>query len=188
MAPRDASDDGPDGEDAKARQQADSYLQLAYDELRAIARQLLRGERPSHTLQATALVHEAWMRLSASGASFRDEAVFRRLAVRTMRRALVDHARKRATSKRGAHVRVDLDVDEVVSEVGLRNPIDVLALDEALERIAADDDRLVRILEMRVFAGLSLREIAETLELSVSHAQRLVTTALERLRAELGEP
>ncbi len=95
MAPRDESDDEPDGGDAKARQQADSYLQLAYDELRAIARQLLRGERPSHTLQATALVHEAWMRLSASGASFRDEAVFRRLAVRTMRRALVDHARKR---------------------------------------------------------------------------------------------
>lgn len=73
------------------------------------------------------------MRLSASGASFRDEAVFRRLAVRTMRRALVDHARKRAAHKRGAHVRVDLDVDEVVSEIGLRNPIDVLALDEALE-------------------------------------------------------
>ncbi|MBI5852717.1 MAG: sigma-70 family RNA polymerase sigma factor [Planctomycetes bacterium] len=166
----------------------DDSLQLVYDELRAVARQLLRGERKNHTLQPTALVHEAWLRLTASGVEFGDEAVFRRLAIRTMRRALVDHARRRTASKRGAHVRVTLDLDEIAADKAFSDPIDVLAMDDALERVAEKDERLARILELRVFAGYSLKEIGDAMGVSLSHAQRLVTSAIELLREELEAP
>jgi len=145
-----------------------------YGELRTMAAARLRRERSDHTLQPTALVHEAFLRLvDQRQIDWRCRAQFFDLAGRMMRRVLVDHARRRARSKRGADA-------VVVSLSGIETPDggepesfeDVLALDEALRRLAAIDDRKTRIVELHFFSGLSVIETAEVLDCSKATVSR----------------
>ena len=127
----------------------------------------MRNERPGHTLQPTALVHEAFLKLAGSaGVEWRDRAHFFGVAARAMREVLVDHARRHAAEKRGAaETRVTLTDARAVTPP---RDLDLLALDLALERLAALDERQARLVEMRVFTGLTIEESAEVL--GVSHA------------------
>jgi RNA polymerase sigma factor (TIGR02999 family) len=138
---------------------------LVYDELRGIARNLMRAERPDSTLRPTALVHEAYIRLiEQEGVSWESRAHFFGIAGRAMRQLLVDHARERAALKRGGDLtRVTLDEVLVPGSV---SEYDILDLDSALERLAALDPRASRVVEMRVFGGLSVQEVAHVLGVS----------------------
>ncbi len=136
-----------------------------YECLHQLAEHAMRQERSSHTLQPTALVHEAWLRLSGGKASsFNDAAHFQAVASRVVREILVDHARRRRAAKRGgAWTRVTLSqafVDEQAQE------LDVLELEDALQRLAQDQPRAARVVELRFFGGLSIREVAQALEVS----------------------
>jgi RNA polymerase sigma factor (TIGR02999 family) len=159
-------------------------LPLIYDELRAIARNHMRHERQDHTLQATVLVHEAFLQLAGnSQIDWQNRAHFFALASRAMRRVLIDYARAAHAEKRpGAHKRVE--IDSALMPVGAENT-DVLALDEALERLATWDPRQSQIVEMRFFAGLSFEEIAEVLGISDRTVKRDWTMARAWLHREL---
>ena len=138
---------------------ADVLFPLVYDELRRLAASALRRERTGHTLQPTALVHEAFLRLASSpDTPWESHAHFVAIAARVMRRVLVDHARRRRAVKRGTgDVRVpldDVDVPETILDV------DLVALDEALAHLATFDERQARIVELRFFGGLSVPETA----------------------------
>ena len=139
-----------------------------YQELRRIAAHLMRGEREDHTLQATALVHEAYLALRARGdlRSESERTRFLSFAARVMRRLLVDHARARHSQKRGGG-RQQIALDEVAVQLEGAT-LDVGAVDEALDRLASRDARKARIVELRFFAGCSIDETAEVL--GVSHA------------------
>ncbi len=145
-------------------------MPLVYDELRRLAARSMQRERPDHTLQPTALVHEAYLRLTgASAPRWQDRVHFFAVASQVMRRLLVDHARARCTGKRGSGVRA-LPL-ETVLEVGGPyggGPEGLLALDEALRELAAHDPRKARIVELRFFGGLTLDETSEALGLSTS--------------------
>jgi RNA polymerase sigma-70 factor (ECF subfamily) len=143
-------------------------LALLYDELRDIARHHMRGERPDHTLAPTALVHEAWLRLSGTG-PFTSRAHFLRAASRAMRHVLVDHARARGAAKRDAGVRVTF-VDGLAGDaVSLT---DVLTIDAALTELAAAEPRWAEVVELRFFAGLEVEEVAALLDLSPATVKR----------------
>jgi len=135
---------------------------LVYDELRRTARRFLAGERPGHTLQPTALVHEAYFRLvDQNRVEWQERAHFYSIAARSMRRILVDHARGRASQKRGRdHTRVPL---EDAPQVAQHRPADLVALDDALFSLAEVDPEKAAIVELRFFIGLSLDETAEVL-------------------------
>lgn len=141
----------------------------AIEELRSVAALLLRRERPGHTLQPTALVHEAYIRLGARlGEAWRNaigEASFRVYAARAMRHILIDHARRHASDKRGAGW---LRVEFVDSAVEPPNALDLIALDDALEALARLDPRKARVVELRYFAGLSVAETAAALGVATS--------------------
>jgi len=140
-------------------------LPLVYADLRRIAARQLRSERPDHTLSATAVVHEAYVRLVGQRqVRLEDRAQFFAAAATQMRRILVDHARRRAAAKRGGHeVRVTLD-EEIAAGIG--RDLDLLALDQALEELAAVDSRVARIVELRFFGGLSVDDTAVATGLS----------------------
>ncbi len=163
--------------------------QRLYDDLRGLAKRMLQGERANHTLQPTALVHEAWLRLAKADGKPSDPSMFRRMAARTMRRALVDHARRRGAQKRGIRAQIEIELSD---EVGVPDPrpavVDLLALDEAIDHVAASDPTLARSVELRVFAAASFREIGEALGCSESQAHRNVQRALEMLRSRLSLP
>jgi RNA polymerase sigma factor (TIGR02999 family) len=146
----------------------EKLLPLVYDELRRRAGAYLRQERPGHTLQPTALVHEAYLKLvGGSSIDWKDRAHFFGVAARAMRQVLVDHARARQTAKRGeGQVRVELDAAGAVAAPA--RSVDLLDLDRALSRLAALDERQSRLVELRLFAGLTIEESAEVLR--VSHA------------------
>ena len=156
------------GGDAQAR---DEMLPLVYDELRRLAGSYLRQERVGHTLQPTALVHEAYLRLiSQQQVDWRNRAQFLGLAAIVMRRVLVNHARDRAAAKRGGGL-----VPEslsIVGDVPAQAPLDVLALDQALDRLAAIDARKSRVVELRFFGGLTAEETAEAVGVSVASVER----------------
>ncbi len=159
---------------------------LVYDELRAIAAAQMRGERRDHTLQPTALVHEAFLRLSDQRRrQWKERRQFFAVASRLMRQVLVDHARAHRASKRGgeaARVEVtSLDALAAPSEV-----FDVLALDEALTRLAALQPRLARVVELRFFGGLEVEETAELLGCSPRTVKRDWVLARAWLIRELG--
>ncbi|MFO0830162.1 MAG: ECF-type sigma factor [Phycisphaerales bacterium] len=141
----------------------------AVEELRAVAGMLLRRERPGHTLQPTALVHEAYLRLGARlGDAWRaslGEASFRVYAAHAMRQILIDYARKHTTEKRG---RGWLRVEMIDSAVEAPDALDLLALNDALEELAALDARKARVVELRYFAGLTLEETAKALDVARS--------------------
>jgi len=162
---QDASGDASDGRDAPGAPSS-----LLYAELRALARRYLRGERAEHTLQPTALVHEAWLRLiDAEPGAARDKRQFFALAATMMRRVLVDHARARAAGKRGEQA-ARISLSDVEPASGM-DTIDVLALDEALAGLARGNPRPARVVELRFFGGLDLEETAEALGVSVDTAK-----------------
>lgn len=149
----------------------DELVPLIYDELRRMARRRMAGERHGHSLQATALVNEAYLRLvDARQVKWQSRGHFLGIAARLMRQILVDAARTRASRKRGAGVvRVTLDDRLAVApDPGL----DVLALDEALQTLARHDERKAKVVELRFFGGLSVAETASSLNVSVDTVMR----------------
>ena len=143
---------------------------LLYQELRRLARRYMRRERPEHTLQSTALVHEAYMRLIDQRVAWKSRAHFFGIAAQMMRRILVDHAKKNQTAKRGSGERgLSLAEPLVVSPEPAK---DLVALDEALSRLAKHDARRSQIVELRFFGGLSNEECAAVLGISPATVQR----------------
>jgi RNA polymerase sigma factor (TIGR02999 family) len=166
------------------RNAVDEVLPLLYRELRRVAAGYLRQERHGHTLEPTALVHEAYIRLvGRHDVDWQNRAHFLGLAAQTMRRILVDHARARQADKRaGGLARVTLD-EELAA--GGELSIDVIALDSALAELEAFDERLVRVVELRYFAGLTTREISEVMGISMATVDRERVTATAWLRGRL---
>ena len=142
-------------------------MPILYSELHGIAEHHMRRERPDHTLQPTALVNEAYLRL-VGGAEvvWQDRAHFLRAASQTMRRVLVDHARARHAAKRGAGLRVTLDESLLASDDD--GTLDLLVLDDALTRLAAAEPRWAQVVELRCFAGLNIAETAHLLGVSTT--------------------
>jgi RNA polymerase sigma factor (TIGR02999 family) len=171
--------------DAPAGEQ---LVPLVYVELRRIARMKLGGERPGHTLQATALVHEAWLRLMQQhGAGWQNRAQFYAIAAQAMRRILVDHARRREAAKRGAGESM-ADVDELAQVLASPVPDEQLvALDAALETLAALDERQAKVVELRFFGGLTVEETGEVLSLSPTTVKREWATARLWLLRAIGQ-
>ena len=150
---------GPSDEAAAA----EALLPEVYDELRALAGAFLRGEDPGHTLQPTALVHEAFLRIGArTGVVWRNPGHLRAVGARAMRRILVDHARAKQAAKRGGGARPVTLVSAVLG--GEDEGPDVLALEVALERLAERSERQARIVELRFFGGLTIPEAAGVLD------------------------
>jgi RNA polymerase sigma factor (TIGR02999 family) len=147
---------------------------LVYKELRDIAHRQLRHERSGHTLQSTALVHEAYLRLMDQGApETQNRAHFVAVAARLMRQILIDYARSRGAQKRGANLRVDTEPREgAVAARGAQQGVDVVALDEALNALSQRDEQQSRIVEMRYFGGLTIDETAEVLKISPATVKR----------------
>lgn len=158
---------------------------LVYQDLRALARSHLRRERAGHTLQATALVHEAFFKLQSQRSPWNNREQFFAVASRIMRRVLVDHARARGAVKRGADApRIELE-DSLAASSEPRS-IDLLDLDRALERLAVLEPRLARVVELRYFGGLSVEEAARVLECSDRTVKRDWSFARAWLLRELG--
>ncbi len=182
-------------ERANSKQHADQHadttdasedmLTSVYPALRTLARQLMRNERPEHTLQPTALAHEAILRMLGQHTEFRDARHAIGVAVEAMRRILTDHARRRGAGKRAHGVRVELD--DFIADV---RPLDedVVAIDEALVRLAQLDPRLARVVVLRYFAGFSIDETAAALDISSATTRRDWVLAKAWLQRELGEP
>jgi RNA polymerase sigma factor (TIGR02999 family) len=164
----------------------DRLMPLVYEELRRLARHYMGRERPGHTLQTTALVNEAYLRLvEQEGMRWENRAHFYGIAARLMREILVDHARSRQAAKRGgAQVRLSLSkVDRIAS----RPDVDLLTLDEALGRLAALDPQKGRIVELRYFGGLGIEETAEVIGVSPATVKRDWSMARAWLRSEIGD-
>ena len=162
----------------------DELFPLVYAELRRIAAREMRREKPGRTLQTTALVHEAYLRLLKDASlSFENRAHFLGIAARAMREILIEHARARSARKRGGGA-VRLSLDDLVAPVPSLS-VDVLALDEALQRLARLDERHARVVELRYFGGLSVEETAAALELSPATVKRAWTLARAWLFREL---
>ncbi|MDQ6635747.1 MAG: ECF-type sigma factor [Gemmatimonadota bacterium] len=170
--------------DARA---SEALVPLVYAELRRQARRALRRESEGHTLQATALVHEAWLRLDGQhDARWESRSQFLAVAAQMMRRVLVDHARTRRALKRGGGVAAtQVTLGEAIQAVASPDPVDVLALDDALERLAIMDARKARLVELRYFAGLSIPEAAAALGISEATVGREWAVARMWLRREL---
>ena len=167
------------------RRALDRLLPLVYAELRRIAARQLRLERDGHTLQPTALVHEAYLRLvEQRSGDWESRAHFFGVAAQVMRRILVDHARRQAARKRTAGVqRVPLDE---IAETAAVNQVPVIGLDRALGRLERLDPGLAQLVELRAFAGLTIDEAAHVLKVSPSTAKRDWRTARAWLTNELG--
>ena len=154
-----------------------------YRDLRDIAGRLFANERRDHSLQPTAVVHEAWMRI-AGVVPAANRGQFLALAARAMRNVLVDHARRRLADKRGGGGGASLALDEVLAAYETHQP-DLLGLDGALHRLADHDERCARIVELRFFAGLTLQETGAVLGISTTHVHRLWEFARAWLRRSL---
>jgi RNA polymerase sigma factor (TIGR02999 family) len=153
----------------------DQLMTLLYDELRRVAHAQMRGERPGHVFQTTALVHEAYLRLADLNAlDWRDRAHFIAMAATTMRRILVDEARSRDRQKRGGGITVT-SLDSAIA--ARESSVDVLAVNDALDRLAVLDPRQARVVELRFFTGLSIEETAAVLEMSPASVKRDWATA-----------
>ncbi|HUQ31328.1 MAG TPA: sigma-70 family RNA polymerase sigma factor [Pyrinomonadaceae bacterium] len=149
----------------------DVLLPLIYDELRNLAANYLRRERPDHTLQPTALVHEAYMRMvDQTQVNWQNRAHFFGVAAQMMRRILVDHARAHNAEKRGQDFQI-ISLDENINK-SVERSSELIALDEALKTLAELDERKGRIVELRFFGGLSIEETAEVLGVSVPTVKR----------------
>ncbi len=150
---------------------SDELMGKVFDELRRIARRSLRRERQDHTLETGALVNEAYLKLvDQSRVSWANRAQFFALSASIMRRVLVDYARSRASKKRGGEV-AKVPLDEAL-HMGTGQPVDLLALDDALARLAKRDELKSQVVELRFFGGLTNEEIAEHLKISLSTVER----------------
>jgi len=158
-----------------------------YNELRRIAGHFMRGERPGRTIQTTALVHEAYLKLiDVSNVDWQHRAHFFAVSAQIMRHILLDRARRRVAAKRGgAAARVNLDE---VADIGSGRAREMVALDDALNAMAKVDPRKARVVEMRFFAGLTVEETAEVLQVSSDTVKRDWRLARAWLLAELGDP
>ena len=148
------------------RQAFEQLLPLVYNELRGLARAYLSRERSGHTLQPTALVHEAYLRLVDQNVPWQNRAHFFGVAAQMMRRILVDHARRRQADRRGSDA-VKLSLDEAIN-LSDERATDLIALDDALTALAEFDPQKSRMVELRYFAGLSVEETARALGISVA--------------------
>jgi RNA polymerase sigma factor (TIGR02999 family) len=167
------------------RRALDELLPLVYAELRRMAARQLDHERAGHSLQPTALVHEAYLRLvDQRHVNLQNRAHFFGVAAQVMRRVLVDHARRHLAGKRGDGVR-PISIDRALNTPG-PTAIPILDLDDALERLAKLDAGLARIVELRAFGGLTIEEAAQVLNVSPSTAKREWRTAKAWLTRELG--
>jgi RNA polymerase sigma-70 factor, ECF subfamily len=159
---------------------------LVYDELRRIAAAYLRQERPNHTLQPTALVHEAYLRLvEQSEQNWQNRAHFLGIGAHLMRQILVDHARKRNAAKRGGNEQLVSLNDLEVAGPGMQSPEDLIALDEALLKLEGIDPQQCNIVELRFFGGLTEEEISHLLGVSVRTVKRDWSVARAWLYAEI---
>jgi RNA polymerase sigma factor (TIGR02999 family) len=170
------------------QQAGEQLLTAVYSELHRQAARAMRREAGEHTLQTTALVHEAYLRLvDQRRVVWRNRAQFFGVAAQVMRRVLVDHARGRLAAKRGGKTRpLSLSDADAAAVPDTQHDVDVLALHEALERLAALDPSLARLVELRYFGGLSIEETAEALDVSPATVKREWALARGWLRRELG--
>lgn len=171
---------------ARGENGADELLELVYGQLREIARLRLAGEAPGHSLQATALVHEAYLRLLGDDElDYRNRAHFFAAAAEAMRRILVDHARRKGSQKRGGGGRrLPIDLLDLAVEA---DPEGILALDEALDRLGREDAQAAAVVKLRFFAGLEVTETARQLGISERSVARDWAFARARLFALLDE-
>ncbi len=173
-----------DAINAGDEQAREELVPLVYAELRILAASYMRRERPGHTLQPTALVNEAWVKLAdQSRVEWKGRAHFFGIAAQAMRRILVDHHRRRSAARRGGGQVITL-VDDAAST--FEDPLDFLALDEALDELATLDPRAAKIVELRFFGGLSVEETAEVLDVSTPTVKRDWRTAKAWLYRRLG--
>jgi RNA polymerase sigma factor (TIGR02999 family) len=163
----------------------DILLPRVYKELRRLARRQLRHERPDHTLQSAALVHETYLRLVgvSSPQPWESRAHFFAIAAQLMRQILVDYARRHRAAKRGGSA-CNLSLEDAM-ETPRRARVDIVALDDALHALARIDERQSRVVELRFFAGLSLNEISKVLEIAPATVQRDWTAARAWLHREI---
>ena len=155
----------------------DALLPAVYGELRRLAGTHLSRERSDHTLQPTALVHEAYLRLMEQKAiDWHSRAHFFGVASRLMREILIEHARKRNRQKRGGEYKTRIELNESIS-LGTESTLDVLAVNEALERLESLDKQQAQIVELRFFGGLTVEEVAEVMQISESTVKREWATA-----------
>jgi RNA polymerase sigma factor (TIGR02999 family) len=150
----------------------EDLMPLVYDELRRIARRHLRAESPERTLQTTALVHEAYLKLiDQTRISWQNRAQFFAIAAQMMRRILIDHARKRLRDKRGGKA-VKISLDDSSIDVSDERAASLVALDEALKRLAEEDPQKAKLVELRYFGGMSIEETAEVLGVGTATVNR----------------
>ena len=167
------------------KQALDRLTPLVYEELRKQAARYLQKERPNHSLQATALINEAFLRLiDVKDVQWQNRAHFFAIAANLMRRILVDHARRRDAEKRGgSQMRLTLDEGLAVAN---ETDVDLLAIDEALDRLAVIDEQQARVVELRFFSGLTVEETATALGVSPKTVKRDWSVARAWLRREIG--
>lgn len=170
-----------------SRAAGDRLIQLVYDELHVIAEARMRGEHPAHTLQATALVHEAFLRLTDAELDWSDRKHFFVVAARTMRRILTDHARARDRQKRGGALdRVTLS--GLATDDDPLDTLELVALGEAVDALARQDERKATAIELHYYAGLSYEEVAEALDISPATVHRDLRMARAWLRTRMDPP
>jgi len=167
-------------EEAKSR-----LMRLVYPELRRRANRQMRWERPGHTLQATALVNEVWLRLNGQDKDWKNRVHFFAVSAQIMRQVLVDYARQHRAARRGGGIPA-ADLDDAIGATDW-HPEKMLALDEALTRLAKWEPRQSRVVELRFFAGLSEEETAEALDISVRTVKRDWSVARAWLYANIGK-
>lgn len=154
------------------RENLSEFLPVVYDELRRLAAGYLRKERSNHTLQPTALVHEAYLRLFGQNEiDWQNRAQFFGVAARIMREILIDYARARNAQKRGGEFKTQILIDDAVG-FSDENLIDLIAVNEALNKLEELDERQAQIVEMKFFSGLKVEEIAEVLDISPATVKR----------------
>ncbi len=167
------------------KEASDKLMPLVYDELRRQAARYLRRERPGHTLQTTALIHETYLKLiDQKNVDWQNRAHFYGIAAQAMKRILIDHAKARHREKRGGAAE-NLPLDEARFVVSDETNVDIVALDQALTRLAAFDPRQASIVDLKFFAGLSIDDIAETLEISPATVKREWNSAKAWLFSEI---
>lgn len=160
-----------------SRETLDELLPIVYDELRSLAKSYLNRERANHTLQPTALVHEAYLRLiGQKEIDWQNRAHFFGVSSRLMREILIEYARSKNRQKRGGEFKTQIALDENISFVN-QNELDVIAVDDALSRLEELDERQARIVEMKFFGGLTVEEIGEVLSISPATVKREWSTA-----------
>jgi len=167
------------------REALESLMPLVYDELRRLAHHYLQRERSDHTLQSTALVHEAYLRLAGPSApQWQNRAHFFGIAARVMRQILVEYARAHSAAKRGGASACKVTLDEAL-EIQQKTDVDVIALDGALDRLSEMDPQQSRIVELRFFTGLTIEDTSEVMGISPATVKRDWTSARAWLHREI---